>query len=124
MIWGLLVTLGLSTISKKGEKMSEFVLTVLWPARHGQIYSQIVMKYLSRQWYVLRSDASSTDPAVVVAVVYACQYDRLHKAQPRVVVRQPRARHLLRLQPVLPVGQAADAWRAVMLLALLAIVLV
>jgi hypothetical protein len=32
------------------------------------------VKYLSKQWCVLRSDASPTDPAVVGAVGYACQF--------------------------------------------------
>lgn len=32
------------------------------------------VRYLSKQWCVLRPDASPTDPAIVGAVSYACQY--------------------------------------------------
>ncbi|CAM0873351.1 unnamed protein product [Alopecurus aequalis] len=32
------------------------------------------VKYLSKQWCVLRADASPTDPAIVGALGYACQY--------------------------------------------------
>ena len=32
------------------------------------------VRYLSKQWCVLRPDASPTDPAIVGAVGYACQY--------------------------------------------------